>query len=131
MGARYTSALIYTLANMKLSTYEIQVIELMLKCKLSIDEWTKFLEGYELVDFEYTGAGYFLKIRACNLNLKEETIHEPIVLGENENFSVGFLLFVDQNEIVMECHSWGEINPPANVRELGIEIKINNDLPMV
>lgn len=111
---------------MKLKAYELQVIGLLLKKKLSTEDWTKFLEGYELVDFEYTGAGYFLKIRTDNLNFEKETIHEPVLIGKRDDFTLGFILFVDENEIVMECHSWGELNPPENIRDL--EVEINNDL---
>ncbi|MEM9671373.1 MAG: hypothetical protein ACFB15_12220 [Cyclobacteriaceae bacterium] len=100
----------------------------MLKNRLSVGSWNKFLKEYELVSFEYTGAGYYLKIIANHLNIEKETIHNPVVVAQNEDFTVGFLLFVDRNEIVMECHSWSEFNPPENIRDLDITIKIDNDL---
>lgn len=111
---------------MKLRSYELQVIKLMLKNKLGDDNWTLFLKEHELIDFEYTGAGYFLKIRTANLNLPKETINKPTITGENEDLMIGFLLFVDKNEIVLECHSWGGMNPLENVRELDVEVKMKS-----
>jgi len=113
---------------MKLKIYEIKVIELLLKNKLSENEWMKFLDICDTIDidYEYTGAGYFLKLKITNLNLKKATLDTPTVIGETKNFTVGFIIYTDQNEIVIECHSWSEFNPPKNMRELDIEIKIIN-----
>ena len=113
---------------MKLNRYEILVLELMLKNKLDKKGLVNFFDDYEIYGFEYTGSGYFLQIRAANFNFKKETINKPILISENAEFNVGFLLFLDQNEIVLECHSWGESNPPENVRDLDLEISIKDDL---
>lgn len=114
--------------SMKLKDYEIQVFEKMLMNKLIKADWTMFIDNYKLVSYEYTGAGYFLKIRVNSLNLKKETIQKPIVIGEYDGLMLGFILYLYQNEIVMECHSWSSDNPPENVRDQDIKIRIRTDL---
>ena len=45
-------------------------------------------------------------------------------MGKKEDLEVGFLLFLEIDTITIECHSWGDKNPPANVRELDLEINM-------
>jgi hypothetical protein len=109
---------------MKLVNFEIEVLKLMLAEKYSIEELNKIISTYEVSNFEYTGAGYFLELKCNNLDLERETIHAPLVMGKRKDLDVGFLLFVEKDAITIECHSWGDKNPPADIRELQLEISL-------
>jgi hypothetical protein len=107
---------------MNLTPYEIEVLELMLKEKLKSIEFEDIFSNCSVSNYEYTGAGYFLELYCKGINLKEETIHKPIVEGKIDDIDVGFLLYVDKNKITIECHSWGDKNPPENIRDLKLKI---------
>lgn len=111
---------------MKLSQYEVEVLQLMLQSKLGADVWNGFLENCRIVTFGFTGNGYFLTIKQRDCLFEKETIHNPVVIGKTANFDVGFLLFLEEDEIILECHGWSETSPPENIRDLNIEILVDN-----
>lgn len=43
-------------------------------------------------------------------------------MGKWPDFNVGFLLYIEKERIVLECHSWSEKNPPSDIRNLNLEI---------
>ncbi len=61
-----------------------------------------------LIGYEYTGSGYFLAISHPNLPDKRIVCDEPIVMGEADNITCGFIIFIENRELVIECHSWGK-----------------------
>ncbi len=109
---------------MNLAPYEIEVLKLMLISRLTLKELDDISSNCSISNYEYTGAGYFLELKCKNLNLIKETIHGPVVFGRTKDLDVGFLLFVNGDTIIIECHSWGDINPPENIRDLKLEITI-------
>jgi hypothetical protein len=44
------------------------------------------------------------------------------LFGRADNFEVGFLIFIENSKLILECHSWGIENPPEIIRETAIEI---------
>jgi hypothetical protein len=108
---------------MKLTKYEIEVFKLLLNDKFNTEELNSILNS-PITGYEYTGAGYFLELTNDILLKDRETISEPVLFGRADNFKVGFLLFIEASKLTLECHSWGEENPPESVREKSLAIEI-------
>ena len=108
---------------MKLTKYEIEVLHLMLSDKFSTEELNSILNS-PIIGYNYTGAGYFLELINDIIPKDRKTISEPTLLGRAANFEVGFLIFIENSKLTLECHSWGEENPPESVRDMSINIEI-------
>lgn len=108
---------------MKLTKYEIEVFNLILSDKFNNEELKSILNS-PITAYDYTGAGYFLELTNDILPKDRKTISEPTLLGRADNFEVGFLVFIENSKLTLECHSWGEENPPEKIREKSIEIEI-------
>jgi hypothetical protein len=107
---------------MKLEKFEIEILKIMISDRLTSNGWCDFLADYKIIGYEYTGAGYFLKISSEKLDLKNEVIHDPVPIGKIEELELGFLIYIEDNNIIIECHSWGIENPPENIRKLNVKI---------
>ncbi|WP_378172633.1 hypothetical protein [Aquimarina sp. SS2-1] len=108
---------------MKLTKYEIEVVNLMLSDKFGDEELNSILTS-PITGYDYTGAGYFLELTNHILPKERMTISEPTLFGRADNFEVGFLIFIENSKLTLECHSWGNENPPETVREKLITIEI-------
>lgn len=113
---------------MKLTNYEIEVLSLMLKDKFTDEELNSILKS-PISGYSYTGAGYFLELENNILPINRKTVSEPTLLGRAENLEVGFLIFIENSKLTLECHSWGAENLPETIREKSINIGAGNKLP--
>jgi hypothetical protein len=109
-----------------LKKFEQEVVSHLLKDKVTTDELQKVLSECSIQSYDFTGAGYFLDLSCKDLKLVKQTIDEPLVTGKNNGIEVGFLLFVDNEEITIECHGWGGGNLPENIRELDFLITVES-----
>lgn len=109
---------------MKFTDFEIQVLKIMLESEYSTYDIQSIVSTSVIVGFEFTGAGYFLKISNELFPIERKVIGKPIVTGENNDFQVGFILFLENKTLTIECHSWSEKNPPKGIRTMDLEIKI-------
>ena len=98
---------------------EIEVLNLMLDSKFNKEELDSIFQS-PITDYEYTGAGYFLELTNKILPKDKKTITEPLLLGRADDFNVGFIIFIENSKLVIECHSWGIENPPESIRENSI-----------
>lgn len=55
---------------MKLTQYEVNVLELMLAQELSPEDLKNFISSCEISSYEFTGAGYFLALKSKTFDLK-------------------------------------------------------------
>ena len=106
---------------MELSIYEIEVLTLMLDDKFSKEEINSIINS-PITGYDYTGARYFLELMNNILPIDRITLSEPGLMGRTNQFNVGFLVFIENSKLVLECHSWGIDNPPETIREMSIEI---------
>ncbi len=108
---------------MKLKNYEKKVIEILVSNKLSPKVLANVIQNIEFVGYEYTGSGYFLKIRHSDLPKNRIVCDKPILIGKAEHIQCGFIIFLENKELTIECHSWGEIEVPEDFREKNVEIQ--------
>ena len=109
---------------MDLVNFEIQVLHEMLRKRFNpveIDDLcSSMVERYE-----YSGNGYFLTIRNVLLPKEREVISKPIIIGQsnlNAELLLGFIIFVEQGELTIECHSYRAVNLPNSIRNHNVDI---------
>ncbi len=110
---------------MKLEKFEIEILKIMIGDRLTSNNWCDFLSDYKIIGYEYTGAGYFIKIISEKIELKNEVISAPVPIGKIGELQIGFIIFIEDNNIIIECHSWGMENPPENIRQLDVKLFLN------
>ena len=76
----------------------------------------------EASDYEYSGSGYFLCFKHPDLPKNRIVCDYPTLKGEWNGIESGFLIFLGQNELVLECHTWGETQVPENYREQTVSV---------
>ncbi|HUR30358.1 MAG TPA: hypothetical protein VMZ69_02940 [Saprospiraceae bacterium] len=111
---------------MQLQKFEVEVLKLMINDRLTDLKWNEFISTCSIVGYEYTGSGYILKINLGDIDMPNEVIDQPIIIGKFNQWLVGFILFIEDNFLFIECHGWGYENPPAEMREFDYQIEISN-----
>lgn len=74
------------------------------------------------VDYEYSGAGYFLTFSHSELPVKRIVCDKPDMLGQWNGIDAGFVVFLENNELTLECHTLGSNEIPDNYREQPVKV---------
>jgi hypothetical protein len=72
--------------------------------------------------YEYTGCGYFLTVRHPSLPAERRTLSEPAILGNVGEIQAGFVVFLGDGELVLECHTWGPVAVPEDFRDRDVVV---------
>ncbi len=104
--------------------FEKEVIQILGKSKIPEELLAAVLSSSELVSVEHTGVGYFLTVRHPRLSHERQVLSEPKVLGTLGEGSCGFVAFIEEGELCLECHSWGDESIPKDIREQVVRIEI-------
>jgi hypothetical protein len=105
-----------------LRPFEIEVLRILLAEVLTDVQWAE-VENYSgKAVYEYTGSGYFLTLPISDLPQTRRTFSEPAVAGEAEGVNCGFVAYLENGNVLLECHSWGEIDVPEGFRELNVQV---------
>jgi hypothetical protein len=73
--------------------------------------------------YEYTGSGYFLTVKHRDLPVETMTLAEPFVVGTTGDVQAGFVVFLGDGELTLECHTWGELAVPADFRQRQVTVQ--------
>lgn len=57
---------------------------------------------------EFSGAGYFLTIKASMLPKHRVVLNRPDIRGTLGGINVGYLAFVENSELILECYSYDQ-----------------------
>jgi len=74
------------------------------------------------VTYEYTGAGYFLTLRHASLPKERIVCDKPRVVGRSEGLETGFIVFLENHELTLECHAWSQNSVPETYRDQDVAI---------
>jgi hypothetical protein len=105
-----------------LKSFEKGVINLLTADALAtwqVDE--VFLNG-KLVGLDFTEHGYFLTVSSSNLPAESLLLDSPNVNGKVGELLTGFVAFVENNELTLECFAYGEDIVPDNYRDLNVTV---------
>ena len=74
------------------------------------------------VTVEHTAAGYFLTVRHPGLPKARMVCNKPILIGKGQGVETGFVIFLEDHELTLECHAWGGESVPDSYRDQDVEI---------
>ena len=107
---------------MLLKKFEFEVIK-TLSSNLDLLELFKDESKNYNTKFEETGYGYFLTILDSKLPKQRTVYNEPFLIGKSDDGDeMGFILFVEDHELTIECHGFGE-PLPKNLRDKNIHLQ--------
>jgi hypothetical protein len=107
---------------MMFKEYETKVLRLLASGVLLPRQLDVLVREGEFAGYEYTGSGYFLSIRHPSLPRERVVCHEPIVTGCADGISCGFVIFIENGELTIECHSWGDADIPEGFRDRDVQV---------
>lgn len=110
-----------------LKEYEKKVLKALTSGVLSASQISKVISDGELIYYEYTGSGYFIKITHQDLPSGRVVCDSPI-LGEADGIICGFIVFIEDGSLLFECHSMGEPEVPEDFRARDVKIDL---LPLI
>lgn len=106
-----------------LTKYEKEVLEIMLQSAFGESDIQSLISSGELINIDYTGGGYFLEIFHIILPRERQVINRPTLIGKTNNIEVGFVLFIENKTLTIECYNYGDYFPEDfRFREVNIEL---------
>lgn len=102
--------------------FELQAIGLMAEGVLSDGQLRSLRDVERPSRYEYTGSGYFLTVQHPSLPVGTRTLSAPAVVGSSGRVQAGFLVFLGNHELTLECHTWGNVDVPASFRDQEVTI---------
>lgn len=84
-------------------------------------------ESATLVDYQHTGVGCLLEVAHPALPKERMVCHEPMVVGAVDGLEFGFVVFLEQQQLTLECHLLGDESLPADIRQRNVEIESSED----
>lgn len=105
-----------------LRDFEIKAIRLLAGGTLTGAQLALLEHIPEPSRYEYTGSGYFLTVTDPSLPEVTATLSYPDVVGEQGEVTCGFVVFVGDHELTLECHTWGAVDVPSDFRDRAVNV---------
>lgn len=105
-----------------LKSFEKSVIELLTTDVLTAQLVDEMCSNGKLVGFDFTGHGYVLTLSSNDLPVERLVLDNPPVNGKVGELLTGFVAFIENNELTLECFAYGEEIVPENYRDLGVTV---------
>lgn len=105
--------------------YECKVLKILTSPRLNPDQLSTIIETATLVSYEHTVVGYFLTVAHPLLPSERVVCDNPMVTGLiDDGTDCGFIVFLKNGELTIECYSYGDDTVPDDIRKRKIEIDI-------
>jgi hypothetical protein len=98
-------------------TFELEAIKLLASRALTPMQLAVLHSIHEPESYDYTGSGYFLRVKHPDLPLDSGALHDPAVVGTSDEIQAGFVVFTGDHELTLECHTWGAVDVPPDFRD--------------
>ena len=104
--------------------HESEVVRLLASGQLPPDALEDVIAGAELVGLEETGCGYFLRVEHSAIPTERAICSNPLLHGRAGDLTCGFVLFMEDGLLTLECHSWGEGSFPLGFRDRDVQVTL-------
>jgi len=104
--------------------YEAEVLRLLCEDSFSDRALEAICEHPGPAEYEFTGGGYFVTVTAPWLPTNRSVHDTPNVVGLSGEIRCGFVVFIEKNELTLECHNWGGEEIPADIRDRALSISV-------
>jgi hypothetical protein len=109
------------------SEFERKVVTTLICGHMNADQVTTVLDTASLVSYDHTGVGYFLTVQHPSLPSKRTVYDKPLLIGISGDVECGFVIFIEDSQLTLECHNWGLGEIPKDFRKKSVEIKLGSD----
>jgi hypothetical protein len=106
-----------------LKEYEKKILYLLASSVLSPEEIESLIHEGKFINYEYTGSGYLLSLQHPCLPKARTVLSKPTVMGHADEVDCGFIVFIENSELTIECHTWGNIDIPEGFRNYDVQIR--------
>ena len=106
-----------------LKQFEGKVLRFLMADLFSPADLNKIIRECKFVSYDYTGSGYYLEISHPDLPDHRIVCNMPAVIGEAEDIIVGFVIFIENNHLWLECHSWNDSDVPEHFRDYDVLVR--------
>ena len=104
--------------------FEREVVARLVGHHLPTSVVESVLDTAELVSFESTGVGYFLTVVHPSLPIDRTVCNEPTLVGRADGLDCGFVVFLENGELTLECHTWGDAGLPDDFRTRDVSVEL-------
>lgn len=88
-----------------LRPYEIDLIKILVKSSPHGNLILENIDQAKPVSLDFSGVGYFLTLFHPNFPKERCVCDIPYVSGKSEDSECGFLIFLENRELTIECHT--------------------------
>ncbi len=106
-----------------LKPHEQKVLDILVSGTIPDDVLRDIKVNPRIVAYDVTGNGYFLTIEHPSLPMDRIVCDKPMLIGECDGVETGFVVFIQNGGLTIECHGWGDKDVPKNYRDSRIRIK--------
>jgi len=108
---------------MKIENYEREAINILCSGVLNNSILHGALNHPESIDVDFTGEGYYLTIKHKELPAERIVCDKPMLVGIFQEQEVGFIVFVENNSLCLECYNLSTKGVPESIRNGTVILK--------
>jgi hypothetical protein len=102
---------------MKVEKYEKDVISSLCSDVISNAILYEVMNKPEKIECKFTGAGYYLDLHHRDLPVDRIVCDKPHVIGIFQEIEVGFIVFLENGVLCLECYNYGNQGVPPGIRD--------------
>jgi hypothetical protein len=107
-----------------LEPFEIEVIARLTTGVFSRELLRRVIRDGDVVSIEHTGVGYFYTFRHPSLPTERRVCNAPVISGKCNGIETGFIVFIERNELTLECYSFGNQPVPEDYRRSTVSLHL-------
>jgi hypothetical protein len=105
--------------------YEATALRLLTAQVIPASQIDVILAECEFISYDYTGCGYFLEVAHPELPQARVVCHKPLVMGTADSMYCGFVVFIENRTLTLECHSFGDKEVSADFRDKVVSLSVS------
>ena len=109
---------------MKVEAYERRAIEVLCAGVVAPSALYAAINDPARIECRFTGAGCYLDIQHPGLPEGRVVLTEPTIVGIYQEKRVGFVVFLENHTLTLECHSYGSGGVPPEIRNGTVQVSI-------
>ncbi|WP_187429064.1 hypothetical protein ROLI_004640 [Roseobacter fucihabitans] len=107
-----------------LKSFEVKAINLLTANVFPAWQADKMHSSDNLIRLDFTERGYFITLSSSSFPIERLLLNSPPVNGKVDELLTGFVAFVENNELTLECFAYDGDIVPDNFRDLNVIIFI-------
>lgn len=107
----------------RFTEFEREVVKTLVRSHIPADQVEALLDSASFLSYDHTGSGYFLTVRHPSLPLARVVCDRPLLVGRSGSIACGFVVFLENGQLTLECHAWGPEAMPEDFRVRRVDIE--------